>query len=264
MYGPNRFRQFAYNQSHPLNWGRLAWWISVPHLTAGTRWQNVVPGSARGNGTINGTAVYDAFSLNGLTSIHAPGVANSNVTLSMPAIANTQPFTFILWFKAVNFNTGNGFMPILDDATRIWTLFINKSGQNAGFTTFFGALSSSFVFSTGTRHQLAVTQTSSLRSWYVDGAFVNSTGSGITSQSAATVHFGDNPSGGGTVGEFYYQSISLSLRQWSATEIQQDYQLNQQGYPGVLWQPRRMAVKAAAATNIWEEDGVSVLTPTWW
>jgi len=88
------------NRFHPLNRGRISWWLSIPPRAGGVRWYNLVGG---GHGTVTGyysVATWRGSSRpGGRSHLHFGGDTSASYC-DMPCAVTGPPLTVSFWFRA--------------------------------------------------------------------------------------------------------------------------------------------------------------------
>jgi hypothetical protein len=239
------------NRGHPLNAGRLAWWLVVPQFVGGTTWYDLM---GLYPATLSG---FDAT--HGWQSIARQGgwgglsYDGTNATAQAPAAAAlsiTGDITIAAWVSVPSFS-----------ATTVALDKGNASASNAtyGFGwTGAGVLnfvhSNNFVASSGytlasatwLRLFMARTVSNTTVTYYANGAQVGSASYGATVPVANSQTLGLGTEGNSDTHfrtALSLDDVSIWSRACSAAEARADYDLSRTGYPGVLsrWRPRRAA-----------------------
>jgi hypothetical protein len=115
------------------------------------------------------------------------------MSLPFPAITSVENYTLSFWMKMTN--SSGGFIALMDDPSRQWSIFLTSGGA----ISFPGAMTPNggSGLGGGTWHHVAIVRDSNMLYLYVDGSAVHFN-SNSSSASSTTVDFGDNPSGGGS------------------------------------------------------------------
>lgn len=248
---PRRPRTIAtVNRRHPLNVGRVSWWLTLPHLAGTATWYDIM-------GSNHGALTSMANSSNGWRPTTRPGGWGSMLfdgsagNIATPVPFNFQdnaPFSVAAWAKTTSgsgtiFSTfayqGYAGVIFLIGSTITGDLAVVVSDSN---------FSGRFVYgynggvNDGKWHRLGFSysgaQAASGISIYVDG---KSIGASVRENSNPGTLANTNAyigrSGGGSLPIFfpgYLDDIPIWSRALSPAEVLADYQLSMMGYPGVL------------------------------
>lgn len=241
------------NPGHPLNVGRLAWWLVTPSNNGQGNWLDLVSGlPATFSGFTSGYGWSSLSNPGGAGSILFPAGGSTTVknTNILANYGRNKPLTVMGWvLRTTGSVTGVAFAS--GSFTQVYFTNSNQIRIQIASSNGLGP-----ALSTGVWYHLAATWLSGSTSvLYVNGvqqATVSATDSG----SLGTFYIGSNASNsfGGYINDvsIYESILSLSL-------IQQAYQLGSQGYPGVISKRRRVAYSVPAAVGAslpwgWDES----------
>jgi hypothetical protein len=170
-------------------------------------------------GTLNGGASWTTDASGNAVSCSGGG----NLQLPFPAVTSGQDLSLLVIATPVTWPTT--FNPLLDDSGRLWSLFFDTGGNVnfiAGTSVFSHPGNPATGLTTGSLWQLLQVRDVGVSNQiitYVNGSSVTTNGNSGGSASAATVHFGDNPSGGGANQNVVYNLVALWTRVLTGTEI---------------------------------------------
>lgn len=239
--------------SHPLNQGRLAWWLCTD--TPGWRGGNTLRDLARGAGR----KPHDA-ALGGLTpptwrgnSGRIGGRGSLRYSASNAAIGpNTSIFpsgtvagTLACWFIADSVSVDGRLVSFGQGANSVFALAVGRtSGKASGFArgagfTLVELLAGPIV--AGVWYHLAITMSGTTATLYLNGVAMATTGSVNVANTFGTMdgsfaYIGAGPGGTGASSAFSgtMDDVSAWNRALSKQEVPALYALSKQGYPGLL------------------------------
>lgn len=232
------------NRRHPLNRGRVAWWLCLPHLSgtqtwydlmgsnhgkltnmanASNGWQPTFRPGGRGQVLFDGSAGYVSIpsSVIGKLSLAA------GATVAVWACPTRSLTEYDALFDATSGGqTGRQCSAFLGgSASQIYCAFAGTPG---------GGVSLSIPLSLGTWYRFAFAVTPTVTSVFVNGVLAGQIAQSGESFSAALVWIGGNPSTGGHAFGGLQDDFCVWSRALSAQEVLADYNLSRRGYPGVL------------------------------
>lgn len=226
---------------HTLNNGRVAWWLTVPQWFGGGTWYDLVNAYA---GTLTG------FTGNVWTPSSPPSgngslsynILNTNYVSGPSTLNITGPFSLSLWVNPRSNATTQQFADKRDAGGNNGFYLLLNAGQINGQVQFgvqqgsgadVNLKSTIYLAQNQWQHVVGVCTGSQLL------IYVNAQAAGSISTTnhptAGTGNFriGTQYNGGFPYGG-YLNDLSLWRRALSAPEVFLDYELSQQGYPGVL------------------------------
>lgn len=226
----------AVNRQHPLNQGRVAWWMVVPSLDGGRLWYDVL---AYYHGTLTSMSnVNNGWSnltrSGGWGSLLFDGSAGRVVTSTTfnPGAGN---FTLSAWVNARNI-TGAGYTFASSNYSGGVELWCGTYGSGIfQYKAYIGdatVISSSTAIAASTWYYLAASRAGGTYTLWVNGAQAAS-GTKATAVTLVNLNIGCRQ-GGTTLWTGYIDDVSIWNRALSAAEVWELYRLSQLGYPGVL------------------------------
>jgi hypothetical protein len=250
------------NRGHPLNRGRISWWLALPGINyGGARWYDLI-GSYHGTPT-NGPAWRGTTRPGGYGQLRLDG-SNDYVNfgdLAAFEFASGQAFTIAFWFQGTASGSQQGLLTKGYDGVFInndipWYLFRwNANGASGHLDAFLRSGSGDVVLDVGGLtdngwHHAALSYGGGpSATLYVDGGRSSATGS-----SAVAAAYGTNagPLILGTHAAGYFAGDVDDVAVWkgralSAAEAWSLYDLSRRGYPGVLVRAGWPAATPAAA-----------------
>jgi hypothetical protein len=166
------------------------------------------------NGTLTGGASWTTDAAGNAISCTGGG----SIQVPLPAVASGDDFSLCIIHKPTTWTSG--FTTLLDDSGRVWSLFIDTSG-NSSFSGLMIPIINSEGMTAGSLWQYLYTRDRSGTTngtVYVNGTQKNVGYGGAGSTGVITVDFGGNPSGG-TSYDGIYDAIYLWNRVLSGAEI---------------------------------------------
>jgi hypothetical protein len=229
------------DRSHPLNRGRISWWLTLPGLEGGRRWLDLM-------GLNHGTLTNMTTSASGWRGTTRPGgwghilFDGSDDAVVCPSIAaaNTPPVSYAAW---ANLGSLAGNRTIVGGGVGDLQFRVQSDGAIQWVKQGVANIGGSPAGTVATNAWCRVVGTyaaSGAYAFHLDGRPV---GSGTSAQTLVTT----NPVviGAYTVGTEEFagalDDVSMWSRVLSAAEVRADYDLSRAGYPGVL---RRLGSRA--------------------
>lgn len=237
------------NRSHPLNIGRVAWWMSVPTRVGGTIFADLI---ANRKATLTGGASWGAGSP-AFPSPAALSLDGSSGYASFPQIATLDyPFTMSAWFylaDPAHYNAPIGLSAPGDGVARVTIEVRNDSEGNVAMA--FGydganaliAASSSGAAANAWNHVVGVFASASSSVVYLNGGNSGSaSGSGNPTMASMTVcALGCLPyTTPVLLSKGRLSDCSIWSRALSASEVAQLYAESRAGYAGMLIRGRAL------------------------
>ena len=253
------------NRGHPLNRGRLAWWLSVPWLYGGPNWFDLI---GQDQGSFVGAAAWRPTSRpGGLGQINFDG-STAGVLVGNVAPINqaSSAITVAGWIFPATTVTNS---PPIAKKDGSYMLRLASTGKDAQFILFIGGASTTLTTSgnkitVGAWNRVVGTYNGSQLLIYINGI------SAVSLSYTGSVSVATNPLGlGYGPGKSEYlngslDDVSIWNRALSASEVRADFDLSSRGYPpgsGVLnyidEEFAMLATSAAAASDpstIWDYD----------
>lgn len=198
-------------------------------------------------GTLSGGASWTTDSAGNAVACTGGG----NLQLPWPARGTNDDFTFLVIHKATSYP--GGFTCLFDDTSRVWSVFLSTAGS-LSFSGNMIIIGGHEAMTTGSLWQYLYTRDrsgSGNGTAYVNGTQTDQASGGISVASALTLHFGDNPSGGGSNYDGLYDLIAFWTRVLTPTEIS-----------AIATDP--YAVVRPSAFSGWDEDSIDYLTRYNW
>ncbi len=250
------------NPHHPLNQGRVLWWLNLPTTNGGSKWRDLMraghgslSGFGSGEGFINGTRHGSYGAIRSTASgtgriIEAAGVPGLPVGAS-------DPWTIHFWHRtAANVNLSHAFgfgrqLPSPGGAPTgdsRYVLNLNSSGQRY----FFWAMSvGDWITPTawdadGIWHRIVFTCDGTNLRLYRDGVLsAGPQAKGYTISAGNYVTAFSRHTSASTTANMDLDDCGILSRAWSADDVRADYDLGRRGYPGVLYRRRPGIVTVA-------------------
>jgi hypothetical protein len=255
------WRDFDLNQpinwAHPLNRGRLAWWLAVPQLWGGT-WYDLVGGYA---GTLTGLSAGDGWNTasnpGGAGSIKLSGGSGEYVSgPTLPSLAMPSG-TLALWLNFTSHSATSGLLSKWNSSTAANTAVFGLTYGSGNLNLYLGNGSAhtntavAWSPTNGIWYFVAVAWNGTNTWYYVNGKQQGST----ATQSSYSSYSNGNPvrlGGGNNASNAaingFINDASVWNRSLSASEIFALYALSQQWYPDVLtWESSDVLRLLAAA-----------------
>jgi hypothetical protein len=230
------------NGRHPLNRGRVAWWLALPGLTGGRQWYDLlgrypaalsnVPADAW-----RGTARPGGW---GAVGRSANAVDTAGVSVALPSMADVT-LAFWLWYSPVAFY--RVFAPLWTDIGGTKQFGFQPSADGSGNLTariYVGYfLYSGAAIPAGTWTHVAIVRSGSTAFIYQNGIQTLSQAGVDTTAVSGTlgVVLGEGTSNPQTVQQL--DDVAVYSRALSAADVFGLYDLSRRGYPGVLNRVRR-------------------------
>lgn len=142
-----------------------------------------------------------------------------NIQVAFPAVSSGESVTLLVIHKPTTWP--GTFTALFDDAARQFSMFFNSIGNetfNGGAVFLYGGHEG---MASGSLWQYLYVRDMSggTSTVYINGSSTDSGSAGIGTASAATLHFGDNPSTGGSTYDGLYDEICFWNRAISGAEI---------------------------------------------
>lgn len=227
------------DRSHPLNRGRVAWWLVVPGLEGGRRWFDLM-------GLNHGALTNLTTPASGWRGTTRPGgwghILFDGVDDIVTAPALSPPtFTLAAWgFKTA---AGNG-------------VIVAQANSSVSLASYYLRIANGSGFHAGSGYREIIVPDCSLNAWHhhaltYDGATLRYYLDGAAGVSGAATGTPDATTNPCTIGRFgdlsaqYWPGPLDDVAAWdralSAAEMGAIYDLSRRGYPGVL---RRLGSRA--------------------
>ncbi len=230
------------NWSHPLNAGRLAWYLCLRHLSAGVSWYNLVSSA---NGTLTsmaaGTGWADTVRPGGFAAIHFSGSAGYIPLGSDPSYNVPGDLTVAAWVRTSSIaNAGAYILQAYDTSTPFhgFALAANGAVSNGNKFSWWNGASwtdSTTVINDGKWHRLLIATTGTTVKFYLDGVLDKSATPASPSLSfSGTRTIGAINGGGSARWNGDIDDVTLWSRFFTPADVWADYTLSYQGYPGVI------------------------------
>ena len=246
------------NRNHPLNRGRVAWWLTLQGAGyyGGTRLLDLMGAT---HGTLTGGPTWKSAlgRVGGSGSLSFDG-SNDYVDYgSRPALDSHAEVTIAFWIRGPQ--TQTQYSRIVEKGSN--TDFYIANGRtlaNDGKLSFVGTGNGVPYAETGaimdgvTWHHVVATASGITLKMFVDGIEVSSAVL-ITWTNTGTDNFnvGSNNSGGGFFGQFELDDLGYWNRALSASEVLALYNESRQGNPDTLnWIRRPWLAQTAAAASV--------------
>lgn len=227
------------NRSHPLNNGRLAWWLTVPWFAGSSKWYDII-------GQNHGTLTTMATANSGWKTTRRPqGFGHVQFDLAgyvnCGTLINPSYITVAAWVNTASFFNSYNTVIGRDTGTNYCALWLRNTGQIAIYINSGAVVSydgtGAFSLLTNKWYRVAFTYSpAGVLTGYVNGVVDKRASIAATPllpiASATTI--GNDI---GTAGRLFSGSIddvSVWGRALTDAEIKMDYDLSSNGYPGVL------------------------------
>jgi len=255
------------NRSHPLNAGRVAWWLIVPGLDGGKTWYDLMglyhgaltnmdsasgwrKSSRQGAfGDMQFDGSNDVVTVTNRAPLQLSGNLSIAVTLTPTAFATSTKYHFA---GALEKGSGGSVNYLIGLTALTKTGAISSAmfqHMNSGFTL---KQATGSVLSTGVPYRLTGTYDGSNIRLYTNGVL-----SATTAQTSGTLTSSGNVSIGRSVYDAsalrfvngLIDNVSIWNRALSAAEVLADYELSRREYPGVLNRLESIRFPSGATTN---------------
>jgi hypothetical protein len=264
------------DRSHPLNRGRVAWWLALPGLDGGRQWFDLV-GQSHGTLT-NGPTWGGTTRPGGWGGLQLDGVDDCVDAGKPAAIVAANTLTVAAWVRPAGTGRGDWVTQWGDTPDRKFDLL---QGVTAGAFQFFVGDPSSNLFNSGPSttaivagtwyHVVGVSDGATVR-LYVNGRLESSAAGPATllATSTANVRVGACGTGALLAAAGGVDDVGIWSRPLSAAEVWTLHDSSRRGYPGPLNRlaPSLLALVAsggsgataspATATASWVANGPSV------
>lgn len=218
------------NWHHPLNQGRLAWWLALPGLEGGAKFYDLC-GKTHGTLTSFGTG----SGWRGTTQPGSIGAgllfdgADDYVAVS-PAWGTLSRWSAAAWVRDIGVGSSSG--PVIIKAGTSAFQFVT-SGGTAYVRYYNGGSAFDAATTRAGWHRLIATYDSATIRLYCDGQRILATSSGSCSLPAPE-RIGSYTGSTSNQWEGNLNDVSVWGRMLSDVEVRDDYDLSRQGYPDVL------------------------------
>lgn len=234
------------NWEHPLNQGRLAWWLGIPPLDGGQYFYDLcakAPATLTSMGnSSNGWRGPEQSG--GYTSLLLDGTAGYMAVGAPPHLQLQPPFTLAAWVKctrAKDYNAAIAFTDVFNNANTCYSLVVRANGAvNADRQNGTPVATAASVITANLWYRIVAVYTAAGTTIYVNGLAITTgtAASGLT-YTSKTLQLGTYIAGGAAAlynGKFQgrLDDISVWGRALSAADVRADYDLSQQSYPDVL------------------------------
>lgn len=159
-----------------------------------------------GAGSLNAGAAWSAGPEGAAVSCSGGG----NFQIPFPAVGGDDGFALVITHQPTVW--AGTYTALLDGDSRIWSIFIDTDGNNSYNGSMLPTpFSYNFGMATGSPWQFIYTRDryNVVGTYYVNGKAVTAAPAANNASPAATVHFGDNPSAGGTNYSGAYSCVLL-------------------------------------------------------
>ena len=222
------------NRGHPLNRGRVAWWLTLPGSVGGGTWRDITNNKNTGVLTAMGN------SSNGFRTTNRPGgwghmVFNGvagRIDLGASQSLDIRPRgTMMAWCQTTSATTQIIFETGSSSANGT-ALYVGSTG--VAHFLFAAVLDNAASPSLGSGwNHIAGTWDGTTRRAFLNGVQWASDTPNVPILSTGSKMIGADPAGGNPfLGNI--DDVSIWNRALTPAEIQQNYNLSQRGYPGVL------------------------------
>lgn len=214
------------NRKHPLNKGRVAWWLTLPGRYGGKTWYDLI-------GLNHGTLTGMGNSTNGWRPSARQGgsghmlFAGTGTSVAFPAAATGATFTIMAWQATA------GDSNLLGHSSLNQQFRIGHGGSNV-LSIFDGGvetISSTLAVARGQWSFVCVTQNATTISFYENGKLISTS---AATSSITYNQIGAFQSGGVIPATGPIDDVSIYSRALSAAEVLSYYNLSRRGYPGIL------------------------------
>jgi hypothetical protein len=226
--------------NHPLNRGLVSRWKVIPNSgwRGGLTFRDLARGGKKPNdGTLTNGPTWVGGGRRGRYGAISTDGSDDTIIITEPGInSGSTDYVFSIWVYPNRSSVA--YHAVFDMTSRHFCMFINDAGQfTYGENMTLGLTTATNGLSYGGWHHLVLTRKGSDLSSYVDGVFketVSNTG-WISPAVQTEIHFGGNPSTGGSLWLGMYDDIAFWVnRSISATEVAQLYQEQLRGSPETL------------------------------
>lgn len=232
------------NRGHPLNRGRVAWWLALPGTNyGGARWYDLA-GSNHGTLT-NGPAWRGTSRPGGWGHLLFDGVNDRVDVADAAPLDLTGPLAVAFWMNLTGVTAEQVVVSKGTSAGYFIEVISSKVGFAAGSLEMFSAA----TLAPNRWTHVVCTYNLATMIVYLDGASSNSTAN-ATAPAANTdlLRIGAYSNNGLCVAGAV-DDVAIWSRALSAAEVALDYRLSRQGYPGLLVRAGWPAAAAAAGAT---------------
>jgi hypothetical protein len=228
-------------REHPLNSGRLAWWMVQPPTDGGSQLLNLA--DPHNPATLLGFSGYGGWRPQAHPGGRGSLTMNSGARLNPAIVQAPASFSIGAW---INQDTSNltGYRTIYaDSGTGFWLL----NGKIDYYYSTDRSGSLTLPVNTWTRILVTYSTIGTKLTYWINGRQDATFTAGVALPTSGTVGIGGDPS---DTFFGFIDDISLWSRSLAATEVWADYELSQAGYPGVLRTgPPRRRVRTTVTTT---------------
>lgn len=243
------------NRQHPLNSGRVSWWLTVPGMAGGRMFYDLT-GQNHGTLTNMTSAALSGWRSTarpgGYGAIQCDGAAARVVVASAASLQLTNAVTCAVWAMTTSAGIFNRILLSKDGSERAYTLDINANTArfyiNGGTVIAIGSIN----LPANVWNHLVGTYDGTTIRIYVNGVLdASGSGSVAINTGTSTVQMGGRELDG-SVYPGQIDDASIWNRALSAREIRELFTLSRQGYPGVLNRmfPRTLSADAGGPGGI--------------
>jgi hypothetical protein len=257
------------NRDHPLNRGRLAWWLALPGLDGGRMWYDL---AGTNHGTLTDMA---ATATSGWWGTTRPGgwgqLAFDGVddTVTAPLVGPLADYSIATWVYLADASREGAFVKVGDEADGVGigvgSGTLNVAGNNLIMLAEQVAWNDSGVAIGTGWHHVGITYDGSTLSFFIDGRVVAQQGATSLGPTGST-HLGGYIAAG--FPRFFagpLDDVSIYDRALAAAEFRALYDLSRRGYPGVLNRAAPYLMTAAAGGRRPPRILVAnLVTDPWW
>lgn len=246
-YGPLYYGDLV-ARGHPLNRGRVAWWLAVPWYMSGPRFIDIC---GRNHGALTNGPTWQATTRRGGWGELALDGSNDYALVKAGSIlATLANSTICAWVKPTATTRAIYCERLAGNA--IWKLQVANSNlgfvhrDDAGSLT--NVASGPSLTNDGLWHNVAVTKAGTAVRFFTDGIFTGSTTlNGTDTLTAGETRIGGDAADGSVYFAGSLDDVSAYNRTLADSEIATLYNLLRRGYPGVLNRLRPLAALYGAA-----------------
>lgn len=230
--------RYVLNKNHPLNIGKVAWWLIRPDNYGSNRLIDIV---GQNHGTLtNMTTAASGWRgttrLGGLGSLLFDGVDDYVNCGSSRTLNARADFTLGASFLASSSSSPPNRIAGKRGAESSWySTYLDSAGHIVLELSASSSVGNNTNYLDNLSHRLIVSRIGSLNTVYIDGQIVSTLSNSSDLSNTGNFVIGAFPPTP-TVQPFSgkMNNIFFSTRAWSSAEVQADYLLGQQGYPGLF------------------------------
>lgn len=219
------------NSRHPLNRGRVAWWLTVPGIYGGRQWFDLcglhhatLTSMTTGEGWRASTRPggFGAMLFNGTNGHYA----------LISSIASPAAFTMALWVNSSSIATSQVALCVGSSINLHFIELVTSKIRGYDNTN---NIDGATTLQSNTWYRVIFTSTGAVGSVYLNGVLDGQLTSAPGAVAADEATIGNYRSGFATFPVIgFLDDVCLWNRALSAVEIKADYDLSRLGYPGVL------------------------------